>query len=212
MEKQSSASRAILWAIGLLLLASLACAQAGEILSPAEATARAEEARSPTRPAVTPESAGGAEFQPGDSVKFISTGNIVPLMRNPGDSSAFVRASAGDTATVLGSQEVQGELWYQVNGASGEGWVEAKYLGAVEGETSAPEGPQAGDTVYLASKAYLIQLVAEPGGTRMIAFQERGTEVIILELAEHEGEIWYKIDAPSGEGWVPAENIATEKP
>jgi hypothetical protein len=46
----------------------------------------------------------------------------------------------------------------------------------------------------------------------MIAGQERGVEVTIIEIAEHEGEWWYKIDAPTGEGWVPAENITADAP
>jgi len=142
MDKQTSAGItalwAALWAIGLLLLTSLACAQAGEILTPAEATARAEATQNPVRPTATP--------------------------------------------------------------------------GAVEEGSSAPQGPQVGDAVYLTGRGFLISLVSEPGATRMIAGQERGVEVTIIEIAEHEGELWYKIDAPTGEGWVPAENITADAP
>jgi hypothetical protein len=142
MEKHTSAHITALWAalsaIALLLLANLACAQAGEILTPVEATARAEATQNPVRPTATP-------------------------------------------------------------GAAQEGSLTA-------------EGPQVGDVVYLTGKGFLISLVSEPGATRMIAGQERGVEVTIIEIAEHEGELWYKIDAPTGEGWVPAENITADAP
>jgi hypothetical protein len=142
MNRQASAGIAALWAVSLLLLASLACAQAGEILTPAEATARAEATQNPARPNATPGAVG---------------------------------ESAGESPSV-------------------------------------PEGPQVGDVVYLTGKGFLVKLVAEPGATGMIANQERGAEVTIVEITEHEGEIWYKIDAPTGEGWVPAENVTTEAP
>jgi len=142
MDKPTSAGMialwAALWVIGMLSLASLACAQAGEILTPAEATARAEATQNPVRPTATP--------------------------------------------------------------------------GAIEEGSSAPEGPQVGDAVYLTGRGFLISLVSEPGATRMIAGQERGVEVTIIEIAEHEGDLWYKIDAPTGEGWVPAENITADAP
>ena len=71
---------------------------------------------------------------------------------------------------------------------------------------------QVGDTVTLVGTGYLVTLVNAPGATRMQAVQERGVEVVILDVADHEGESWYMIDAPTGEGWVKAENISTEAP
>lgn len=69
-----------------------------------------------------------------------------------------------------------------------------------------------GTTVYLTGKGYLINLMDAPGSLRMIAGQERDTEVTIVESTTHEGEIWYRVSAPTGEGWVPEENVTTEKP
>lgn len=195
--------------LALLVMPSLACDRAGEILSSEEATARAREAIPPT---ATRPSVNLAEFQEGDEVEFTGSGFLVPLYKKIGDTAAFSHAGRGDTGTVLGSQEQDGEVWYLVDGPSGEGWVKADSLKPV-GETSeASEGPQVGDTVYLTGQGYLISLVAEPGAMRMIAGQERGTEVVIVDIVDHEGKAWYRIDAPTGEGWVPAENIATEKP
>ena len=212
MEKKTSARRAVVLAIGLLMLASLACSQAGEILSPEEATAQAIEAEKPDI-VVTADIAGGADFEPGDEIEFVGTGYLVPLKKNPGDRSAYSHAGRGDLGVVLGSQVVDGEVWYQVDGPSGEGWVEAENLKAVGGEEAATttEGFQTGDEVYLTGKGYLINILNEPGG-RLIANQERGVMVTVLGSADYEGEVWYLIDAPTGEGWVEVENLTTEEP
>ena len=79
-------------------------------------------------------------------------------------------------------------------------------------DTPVPEGPQIGDTVYLGGKGYLIRLTDKPGGTRMVAGQEKGVQVVILNVTDFEDKKWYLIDAPTGEGWVPEENIVTEEP
>jgi hypothetical protein len=209
MEKKTSARRAVVLAIGLLVLASLACSQAGEILSPEEATAQAIEASKP-KVVVTADVVGGADFEPGDEIEFVGAGYLVPLRKNPGDRSAYSHAGRGDLGVVLGSQVVDGEIWYQVDGPSGEGWVQAKDLEAVEGE-AATEGFQTGDEVYLVGKGYLINILNEPGG-RLVANQERGVAATVLASADYEGEIWYLIDAPTGEGWVKTENLTTEEP
>jgi hypothetical protein len=70
----------------------------------------------------------------------------------------------------------------------------------------------AGTSVYLAGKGYLINLLDAPGSLRMIAGQERGTEVTIIQSTTLEGEIWYLVSAPTGEGWVHADNVSTEMP
>jgi len=150
-RERTSYSRNVLWAGAIVLLvllaANLACDKAGEILTPAEATARAADATARAREA-----------------------NVAP------------------TATPKPTTE-----------------------GDVETET-ATEGPQIGDTVYLGGTGYLIRLLDKPGGLRMIAGQEKGVEVQIVNITEYENKKWYLVDAPTGEGWVPEENIATEKP
>jgi hypothetical protein len=151
MTLQYNSRKNVLWACAAVLLvlfsASLACERAGEVLTPAEATARAEQATARAR-----------EEQ------------IVP--------------TATSKPTTEGSA----------------------------GEPAEPEGPQIGDVVYLGGTGYLIRLVDKPGGTRMIAGQEKGVEIEILNVTEYEGEKWYLVDAPTGEGWVPAENVLTEAP
>ena len=220
MKRQLNTSVAIFLLLGLLLLAGLACDQAGDILTPAEATARAEEAKGPTRPAPTPNAAAiAADFQVGDTVEFTGSGHLVPMYRQPGDTVAFSYAGKGETATVLAFEEVEGDAWFEIKGGAGQGWVKVEYLMIPEGEAGdevggepAAEGPQVGDTATLVGSGYLITLVNAPGATRMQAVQERGVEVTILDVADHEGETWYLIDAPTGQGWVKTENISTEAP
>jgi len=74
------------------------------------------------------------------------------------------------------------------------------------------EGYQVGDVVYLTNKSFLVSLMSEPGGNRMIAGQERGAQVDILQATTVDGVIWYFIKAPTGEGWVPEDNITAEAP
>jgi hypothetical protein len=219
MKRQLNTSVAIYLLLGLLLLAGLACNQAGEILTPAEATARAEAAKVPTRAAATPNAAEkAADFQMGDTVEFTGTGHLIPMYKQPGDTVAFSYAGKGETATVRAFREVEGKAWYEIKGGAGTGWVKLEFLTTPAGESgaeeepAAPVGPQIGDTVMLVGTGYLITLVDAPGATRMQAVQERGVEVTILNIGEHEGELWYHIDAPTGEGWVQAENISTEAP
>ena len=73
-------------------------------------------------------------------------------------------------------------------------------------------GFQVGDVVYLTNKSFLVSLMAEPGGNKMIAGQERGAQVEILQATTVDGTLWYFINAPTGQGWVPEENITDQAP
>ena len=213
---------AVFLLLGLLLLSGLACSQAGEILTPAEATAQAEAAKATPRPLSTPktaeEEAISTDLSIGEAVVYVGESYLIPMFTDPGSRNAFSYAGRGEAATVLDLHEVDGVLWYEVKGGAGQGWVEGKYLQAAAGEPdaetepAAPAGPQIGDTVLLTGKSYLITLVEAPGATKMKAVQERGVEVTILNLEDLEGETWYYVDAPTGEGWVKAENISVEEP
>ena len=218
MEIQAKARIAITITFGLLLLASLACNQAGEILTPAEATARAAPSPTPTRPVEESESEGEAApagLEVGDTVQLVGKLYLVSLMDGPGSTHMIAGQERGVDVVIIGAAEHEGESWYEIDAPTGEGWVPAENLQVPEGAADsegAPAGPQAGDTVYLAGKLYLVSLMDGPGSTHMIAGQERGVEVTIVEVGEVDGETWYQIDAPTGRGWVKAENISTEAP
>ncbi|MCP4425365.1 MAG: hypothetical protein GY803_12790 [Chloroflexi bacterium] len=197
----------IIWFISLLLLLSLACAQSGEIISEAEATARADS------PVVSSagDSAEAADFNVGDMVTLVGKGFLINLFDAPGGKISAGQEK-GAEVEILSSTAFEDEIWYQIKASTGDGWVKASNLEAVETEDLTAEGPQSGDIVYLAGKGFLINMVNEAGGNRMIAGQERGAEVTIVEVTTVDGVLWYLVEAATGQGWVPAENISTEAP
>ncbi|MCI0578264.1 MAG: GW dipeptide domain-containing protein [Chloroflexi bacterium] len=208
---------ALVWLVVVFIGLSLACDRAGEVLSPEEATARAEEAR--LQPSGSGESAEGASFQSGDKALLIGTGFLINVLDEPGGRIVGGQARNSEV-TVLESQEFEGEIWYRIQAGTAPGWVKADNLVPLEGEESGGEeggeeaaasGPQVGDTVYLTGRGFLINIYDQPGG-RLIANQERNVAVTILDTTEFEGTPWYLIDAPTGEGWVAAENITSEQP
>ena len=202
----------LLWIIGLLVLVTLACAQSGEILSSEDATAAAQEAINVARPV----SGGDIVIegpQVGAEALLAGKGLVVNLVEAPGGKIS-AGAARGSTVTILDIAEHEDDFWYFVDSSGGEGWVRQENIEAIEAEAGSDEGdegPQPGDMVYLAGVGYLINLLREPGGF-IIAGQERGTEVTVLDVTSYEGDLWYLVDAPTGEGWIPAENVSTEAP
>ncbi len=218
---------AIVWLIALLLFAGLACAQAGEVLTPAEATERGQ---SPVvGGAGNPDDIEGT-FAVGDTATLTGISFLVNLLDAPG-GRIIAGQQRGAQVTVQGLAEHEGEIWYQIDAATGSGWVGADNLEPAEGdadgeetatdeedtpggeESGEAEGSaiQTGETVYLTGVGFLVNMHDQPGG-RVIATQERGAQVTILAAADNNGTVWYQIDAPTGEGWVPEENITTEAP
>lgn len=199
----------VLWLLLLFLLVGLACAQAGEILTPAEATERAQ------ADVVT----GGSsdvegEFAVGDTATLTGRNFLVNLVDSPG-GRIVAGQERGATVTIEGIGELEGEIWYQITGGTGTGWVRASNLeaaeGADEGDGSDEGAIAVGDTVYLTGVGFLVNMYDEPGG-RIVATQQRGADVTVLATNTDGGVRWYQIDAPTGEGWVPEENITTEAP
>lgn len=195
------------WFIGLLALMSLACAQAGNVISFEDATATAEGKYAPIT-----ESGGtvdGADFTIGDTVLLAGRGFLINLMDDPGG-----RISAGQQrgaeVEILSSVLYEDALWYEVDSSTGTGWIKGENL---EPMPAAEAKYAAGDNAYLVGTGFLISLMKEAGGLRMIAGQERGVEVEIVDNTEiDDGTMWYLIDAPTGQGWVPEENLSDEAP
>lgn len=69
-----------------------------------------------------------------------------------------------------------------------------------------------GSVAYLTGRSYLVSIVASPGSLRMIAGQEQGVAVTILDSTFYEDTIWYLIQAPTGQGWVSEANLTEEAP
>lgn len=218
---------ALFWLVALLMLAGLACAQAGEVLTPAEATERA----AGILPGSDREGSTAGEFQVGDTAALTGRSFLVNIMDAPAGRIAAGQ-ERGVEVEVLQATEVEGEIWYQIQAPTGRGWVSADNLVPVEGgedeetagddaaegetgagEEAAPSGISAGDTVYLTGRSFLVNLYDQPAANaRIIAGQERGAAVTVLQTATDNGTTWYEVDAPTGQGWVPEDNLTIEAP
>ena len=202
------ARTAILLMIVLLVLASLACEQAGEVLTPAEATARALENVQPVSSGGS--SVSGGVFEAGNTAKLVGRSFLVNLYDNP-EGKISAGQERGTIVTILEVLTVEDTIWYKIEAPTGDGWVSAENLEAVEEEAVIIEGPQAGDAAYLAGTSFLVNLLDAPDG-KIVAGQERGMAITIIEVVQVDGVVWYHIDAPTGQGWVPAENVTEEAP
>jgi len=208
-------SKLILFLIaGFILLAGIAC-EKGEVITPAEATARAKQSRAVVvKKTATPggkTDEGSDVIASGAKATLVGKAYLVNIYKEAGSTRILTQQEKGVEVEVQDVTSVDGETWYLIKAPAGQGWVKAENLEVKESKSDS-SGPQAGDTVYLAGKAYLVNLYKEPGELRIIAQQERGAAVEIKDVTEVDGETWYLIDAPTGMGWVKAENITTEKP
>ena len=199
--------------LSLLLLASAACIQKGEVITPAEATARAKEARSvKVKKTATPggKTESGTDVIPnGTKAVLVGKAYLINIYKEPGSTRIHVQQERGVEVTVQDATTVDGETWYLIDAPAGQGWVKAENL---EIQTEGSSEFKSGDTAYLTGKSYLINLYQEPDGKRIIAQQERGVMVEVKDFHQADGETWYLIDAPTGIGWVRAENLSAEKP
>ena len=204
----------LLMIVGVIILAGVAC-QSGEVITPAEATARAKQKRAVTiKKTATPggKTESGADvLGNGTKAKLVGKAYLVSIYKEPGSTRILTQQEKGVEVEVQDTQAVDGVTWYLIAAPAGQGWVKAENLEA-EGGAASDSGPQPGDTVYLTSKSYLVNLYKEPGNIRIIAQQERGVPVEIQDIQELDGNLWYLIDAPTGIGWVKAESISIEKP
>lgn len=186
---------------------SLACAQAGNVISFEDATATAEGKYAPVTDSGG--TADGANFAIGDTALLAGKGFLINLMDDPGG-----RISAGQQrgaeVEIISSILFEDVLWYEVDSSTGTGWIKGENL---EPLPVAEAKYAAGDKAYLVGTGFLISLMKEPGGLRMIAGQERGVEIEIIDNSQvDDGTMWYLIDAPTGQGWVPEENLSDEAP
>ncbi len=201
--------------ISLVLLAAMAC-QKGEVITPAEATARAKETRSVRlRKTATPggKTETGANVIPaGTKATLVGKTYLINIYREPNGKRIIAQQEKGMEVTILDVTQVDSKTWYLIDAPAGQGWVQGENL-KVEEPKAAGSELKPGDVVFLTGKSYLINLYREPNGKRIIAQQERGAQVTILDVQQGEdGKTWYLIDAPTGQGWVRGENVTAEKP
>jgi hypothetical protein len=195
-------------ALAALVIAVMACSQAGEVLTPEDATQRAITAADVT--AVPTVSSSESGIQVGDRVRFASKEYLVLMKRDPGSPLIAVQSERGASGTVLNSQDVDGADWYQVETIGGIGWVPGNILEVVSGEGQAEF--LAGDTAFLTGPSETVKLLVAPGNNLGAREGIAGNQVTILQSTVFEGDTWYKVQAPAGEGWVLPVNLTVEAP
>ncbi|MCO5187372.1 MAG: SH3 domain-containing protein [Anaerolineae bacterium] len=118
--------KSVIWLIALLVLTALACSQAGEILTPEEATARALPTATPTLTA--DESA--TTYAIGDvvTIKDPGGGFLVLFVAEPGTSTVSGQAPRGDQVEIIEVTLVNGVEWYQIQSPGGVGWISLDHI------------------------------------------------------------------------------------
>ncbi|MGD2058282.1 MAG: hypothetical protein PVF85_07135 [Anaerolineales bacterium] len=198
-------------AITVLVLSALACEQAGEVITPEEATQRVQSAID-IEAAETPDpELAETNIKIGETVRFTSTEFLVLLKREPGAALIAVQSDRTATGTVVGSALYEGEVWYEIEIAgSGSGWLPEsaiESIGTVEAEY------EVGDVVYLRGPGESVKVQTNPGSGNPFSRSETlGAEVSIIKKSEVEGKTWYQVAAPGGLGWVTGEFLTSEKP
>jgi hypothetical protein len=216
-------SKILLMVLVLLGLAALACDQAGEVLTPADATVRAVEGI----PVFEIIEGTGGSIEVGDVVEVEGQGFLINIQASPGGSISG-SIPRGAVVSVLDIATFEGENWYRVSSDAGEGWVPGARVTVVEpvetetgieadaedeGELEPVEttsGPQAGDTINVTGTAFLVNIMESPSSGRIVGGLSRNSPAVVLEVARFEGTLWYHVDSDAGQGWLPEQNIVTD--
>ena len=192
----------------VLVLSILACSKAGEVLTPEQATQQALIAEEVT--AVPTVALSETGIQVGDRIRFASKDYLVLMKRDPGSSLIAVQSERGATGTVIDTQSVDGEPWNETEVTGGAGWVPGSIVELVSTGGEATFEP--GNTAFLTSENETAKLLVAPGNNLGSSEIAVGTEVTILQSTDFQGEIWYKVRTPDGEGWVQPVNLSAEAP
>ena len=188
----------------ILVLAALACSKAGLVLTPEEATAIADmEAQATADAAIA--ATGDLAIQVGDRVRFIGSDYLVLMKRDPGTLLIAVQSEKGSIGVVLAIQVVDDVLWYQIEVKGGAGWLPEILIEKVE--DTGEDILEVGETADLVGSGATVDILVAPGNSLGSVKQEVGVDVTIIQVTGFEGQVWYRIVTPAGEGWVPANNL-----
>ena len=201
----------IVLAVSVLLLSVLACSQAGEVVTPEEATRRAQDVIDIEEAATSLPELADTDIEIGETVRFVTNDFLVLLKREPGAALIAVQSDRGATGTVVDSALHEGEVWYEIELAgSGSGWLPentVESIGNIEAEY------EIGDVVYLRGADETVKVQTNPGSGNPFSRPEPvGSEVSIVKKSEVESKTWYQVAAPGGLGWVTGEFLTSEKP
>ncbi len=195
-----------------LLMASLACSKAGQVVSIEEATAIAEQIEDTGGLDTSFKNAEGAVFLADDIISFYAGDDVdvVPVYKDAGDKKPYTEVPSGTSGKVDSSVLVDGVVWYKILTSISNGYVTLDGLkDAGDGGYSASF--EVGDTPYLNGISYLVQLFDSPGSLMARIQQERGIQVEVLQIeALDDGTVWYEVDSPAGQGWVTVDSLSVD--
>lgn len=151
-------------------------------------------------------SAGNAStthaFAAGDAV-YVNTDAI-----NVRDAASLAGNTMGvlvtnETGTILdGPAEADGYSWYRIETASGSGWAAAQYLSKGTPDPYTADGISIGDTIVMNTDALNIREDASTGSAWVAGLYPGETATVVDGPRDGDGHTWYRIVAPSGEGWA----------
>ena len=123
----------------------------------------------------------------------------------PGLSHHIITSVPGGTELAALAMDYGG-IWFQVQGPTGEGWVNSHYTVARGDFTRLP---QAGalpvvlprGTPHLVVNTHRLNIRSGPGvGYNILASVPGGTELPVVSV--HRDRLWHEVDGPTGRGWV----------
>lgn len=117
------------------------------------------------------------------------------------DPVAVLPTNATGTITA-GPEESDGHTWYQVETAEGAGWAAAQFLSKGTPDPATTGGIRAGDQIVMNTDALNIRAEPSTAGEWVAALYQGETASVIDGPREADGYSWWKIVAPSGEGWA----------
>jgi hypothetical protein len=126
--------------LAAFMLATIACAQAGQILSDADATQIALPTETPVLDLVSQ-----ADYQIGESVSMVggNFGALVPLYGQPGGNFFTSQIRHGTIAVILElGQAADGVIWYLVESDAGAGWIWGEHIGPAVEDLSVDEAAE----------------------------------------------------------------------
>jgi uncharacterized protein YgiM (DUF1202 family) len=108
-----------------------------------------------------------------------------------------------ETGTIAeGPKVADGQTWYKIDTASGSGWAAAQYLSKGTPDPATSGGIRVGDQIRMNTDALNMREEPSVSAKWLAALYVGETATVTDGPREADGHTWYKIVAPSGEGWA----------
>ena len=149
----------------------------------------------------------GASELPANAPRMVVNTHRLNIRSGPGAHFRILTSVRGGTELAALAMDYGG-LWFQVQGPTGEGWVNSHYTIA-RGDFS--RLPQSGalpvvlpmGTPHLVVNTHRLNIRSGPGvGYGIITSVRGGAELPVVSI--HSDRLWHEVEGPTGRGWVNA--------